>query len=80
MKYIHLNELDSEVRLREARDKIASESKQVQGRHTFGHTSELNEYYVVTEAKKSNASNEFWRARRGSNSRPIDSKSIALSN
>jgi Phage integrase family len=80
MKYIHLNEVDSEARLLEARAKINSERKEVQGGHTFGHTGELAEADIAREANNSNASNEIWRARRGSNSRPIDSKSIALSN
>jgi hypothetical protein len=80
MKYIHLNEADSEARLLEARRKIDADREEVQGGHSFGHTGEAGEISKTLRASKANDSNEFWRARRGSNSRPIDSKSIALSN
>jgi hypothetical protein len=80
MKYIHLNEADSEARLLEARRKIDSDRKEVQGGHNFGHTSEAGEIGNKLWVSKPNESKDFWRARRGSNSRPIDSKSIALSN
>jgi len=80
MKYIHLNEADSEARLREARKKIESERNEVQGGHTFGHTAEKLGGDEALESDNSNVSNEIWRARRGSNSRPNDSKSFALSN
>jgi integrase len=80
MKYIHLNEVDSEARLLEARKKIDSDRTEVQGGHTFGHTTEEGEISRASQLSKPNDFNDFWRARRGSNSRPIDSKSIALSN
>jgi hypothetical protein len=80
MKYIHLNEADSEARLREARKKIESERHEDQGGHTFGHTCEENQGSGTMEVPKLNDSGDFWRARRGSNSRPDDSKSSALSN
>jgi len=81
MKYIHLNEADSETRLRDARVKIESERQEAdQGGHTFGHTQENEQGSPVVGVPKFNAAADFWRARRGSNSRPDDSKSSALSN
>ncbi len=41
MKYIHLNESDSEARLHEAREKIANEQDEAQGRHKSGHNDEF---------------------------------------
>jgi hypothetical protein len=76
MKYIHLNEADSEARLREARKKIESERQEDKG----GHTCEENQGSETIEVPKLSDSGDFWRARRGSNSRPDDSKSSALSN
>ena len=46
----------------------------------FGHTNEENRGSKVNFTAKPNESMDFWRARRGSNSRPDDSKSSALSN
>ncbi len=46
----------------------------------FGHTNEENRGSKVNLTAKPNESMDFWRARRGSNSRPDDSKSSALSN
>ena len=81
MKYIHLNDADSEARLREARKKIESERQEAgQGSYTFGHTREDDQGSAIVEEPKPNNSMDFWRARRGSNSRPDDSKSSALSN
>jgi hypothetical protein len=80
MKYIHLNEVDSEARLREARKRIESERDEVQGGHTSGHTSAFANKPDGNESDMSNDFRDMWRARPGSNGGPIDSKSIALSN
>ena len=80
MKYIHLNEADSAARLSEARRKIDLERSEVQGGHTFGHTGGQVEWGESMKSNNSSDSSDFWRARRGSNSRPNDSKSFALSN
>jgi len=81
MKYIHLNEADSEARLREARNKIDSERGEVRGGHTFGHTANTERPDNLPDKEVNDFDSEgCWRARRGSNSRPNDSKSFALSN
>ena len=80
MKYVHLNESDSEARLMEAREKMQKAHPEVQGGHSFGHSRQLEGHRGNLEADNSNDSNELWCARRGSNSRPNDSKSFALSN
>jgi len=74
MKYIHLNEVDCETRVpggpKEDRIRVK--------RHVvmlFGHTNEENRRSETNLTAKSNESMDFWRARRGSNSRPDDSKS-----
>jgi hypothetical protein len=73
MKYIHLNEADSEGRLWEARKKFDSERDGVQGGHTFGHTAEQLD---GSELRKPN---KMVCARQDSNLRPNDSKSFTLS-
>ncbi len=78
MKYIHLNESDSDARLGEARRKI--ESEHGEGGHKCGHSHSPATSTHSETVLKHKQKNDLWRARRGSNSRPIDSKSIALSN
>jgi len=80
MKYVHLNETDSETRLSEARERMQTDATEVQGGHSFGHSRQLNGVAEEIEPIKSNDSKDIWRARRGSNPRPNDSKSFALSN
>jgi integrase len=80
MKYIHLNECDSDNRLIKARQKIEIDKKSAQGRHDSGHSYGIGCNDVSTGRENLKRGKGFWRARRGSNSRPIDSKSIALSN
>jgi len=84
MRYVHLNERDSESKLIEARRKHAEEhcnGAADPGGHTSRHTLSAD---TATHHDRAGVSatdeTEFWCARRGSNSRPIDSKSIALSN
>ena len=80
MKYIHLNEVESEARLREARSRFESDRETAQDGHTSGHTERCTDTGETSDAEMSNDLNGIWRARRGSNSRPNDSKSFALSN
>ncbi len=80
MEDIHLNEAESEIWLLDARSRFEADRTQVQRGHTFGHTDSEPERCVSDAAYKPNELNEFWCARRGSNSRPNDSKSFALSN
>lgn len=80
MKYIHLNERDTDVRLAEARERMQSSALDAQGGHSFGHSREIAKNPLANETDKPNGINKIWRARRGSNSRPDDSKSSALSN
>ena len=80
MKYVHLNERDSEARLAEAREQMQKAATEVKGGHSFGHSRESEDGVNQGSANKSNDSKEMWRARRGSNPRPNDSKSFALSN
>ncbi len=79
MKYVHLNELDSETRLVEARERMQKAGSEVQGGHSFGHSRELPEASFDSGQNKSNGSKDIWCARRDSNPRPNDSKSFALS-
>jgi|SRR5271165_249186 len=76
MKYVHLNERDSDLRLNEAREKIELE----RGGHKIGHNADTASNAVSREARKSKKKEDLWCARRGSNPRPNDSKSFALSN
>ncbi len=84
MRYIHLNERDSDYKLTEARRKHAEESAGRPGDrdgHTSGHTELIGAGMDQAHPDVNHSNDEtFWCARRGSNSRPIDSKSIALSN
>jgi integrase len=75
MKYVHLNERDSDARLSEARERIEFE----RGGHKIGHSADPAFKAVSEEVRKSKKKEELWCARRGSNPRPNDSKSFALS-
>ncbi len=80
MKYVHLNESDSETRLLEARQRMQAAYSVAQGGHKAGTIEIISGCADTCEVSKSSESKDFWRARRGSNSRPNDSKSFALSN
>ncbi len=86
MRYIHLNESESEQRLNEARQKHLEETARLnspkdEAGHTSWHTGCDSSLVEPLESEPSEANKTiFWRARRGSNSRPNDSKSFALSN
>ena len=75
MKYIHLNESESDLRLTEALERLDEE----RGGHKIGHSVEGDSQGTSGDARKTLKERDLWRARRGSNPRPIDSKSIALS-
>lgn len=80
MKYVHLNERDSENRLAEARERMQNEETKAQGGHSFGHSRESKEALNQAGPVKSSDSKELWCARQESNLRPNDSKSFTLSN
>ncbi len=76
MKYVHLNERDSDLRLNEAREKIEVE----RGGHKIGHSPKIAPEAASDDTHMSKEEKDLWCARRGSNPRPNDSKSFALSN
>ncbi len=80
MKYVHLNESDSELRLSEARERMQTSASEVEGGHSFGHSQQQYQNAVQRVPVKSNDSKEIWCARQESNLRPNDSKSFTLSN